>query len=59
MRYGQKHARKQRAYEDKESFKWEQPSVRMSARLGEAMACTVSVCGRESDSYEYLSYKLG
>ena len=56
--YGQKHARKQRAYGDKESFKWEQASVRMAERLGEAMARTISVCDRESDIYEYLSYKL-
>ncbi|MDP3293656.1 MAG: IS4 family transposase [Nevskia sp.] len=55
--YGKKHARKQRAYEDKESYQWEQASVRMAARLGEAMARTISVCDRESDVYEYLSYK--
>ena len=57
--YGKKHARKRRAYEDKESFKWEQASVRMAERLGEAMMRTISVCDRESDIYEYLSYKLG
>ncbi|MHB1272653.1 MAG: hypothetical protein ACYCZD_07770 [Rhodanobacter sp.] len=57
--YGKNHARKQRAYGDKESFKWEQASVRMAERLGEAMARTISVCDRESDIYEYLSYKLG
>lgn len=57
--HGQKHARKQRAYGDKESFKWEQASVRMTERLGETMARTISVCDRESDIYEYLSYKLG
>lgn len=56
--YGQKHARKRRAYEDKESFKWEQASVRMAERLGDAMRRTISVCDRESDIYEYLSYKL-
>ena len=56
--YGKKHARKQRAYEDKESFKWEQASRRMAERLGETMKRTISVCDRESDIYEYLSYKL-
>lgn len=57
--YGKKHARKQRAYADKESFKWEQGSRRMAERLGETMKRTISVCDRESDIYEYLSYKLG
>lgn len=56
--FGQKHARKQRAYEDKESFKWEQASMRMAERLGTAMARTISVCDRESDVYDYLDYKL-
>ena len=31
----------------------------MSERLGEVMSRTISVCGRESDIYEYSSYKLG
>lgn len=56
--YGKKHARKQRAYADKESFKWEHASRRMAERLGEAMQRTISVCDRESDIYEYLTYKL-
>lgn len=55
--FGKKHARKQRAYEDKESYKWEQASARMAGRLGEAMSRTISVCDRESDVYGYLSYK--
>ena len=55
--YGKKHARKQRAYEDKESHKWEQASQRTAQRLGATMARTISVCDRESDVYEYLDYK--
>ena len=55
--YGKKHDRKRRAYEDKESYKWQQASERMCERLGEAMARTISVCDRESDVYEYLQYK--
>ncbi|WP_049623429.1 IS4 family transposase [Frateuria defendens] len=55
--YGRKHARKQRAYEDKESYKWQQASARMAGRMGCAMARTISVCDRESDVYEYLHYK--
>jgi hypothetical protein len=55
--YGQKHARKQRAYEDKESYKWEQASVQMAKRLGPVIQRTISVCDRESDVYEYLLYK--
>ncbi len=56
--YGKKHQRKKRAYEDKESYKWEQASIRTAARLGDTMARTISVCDREADLYEYLSYKL-
>ena len=55
--HGKKHRRKQRAYEDKESIKWEQASQAMSERLGSVMERTISVCDRESDIYEYLTYK--
>lgn len=55
--YGKKHARKRPRYEDKESYKWQLASERMAARLGDAMARTISVCDRESDIYEYLRYK--
>ena len=55
--HGKKHARKQRAYEDKESYKWEQASEHTAERLGAAMVRTISVCDRESDVYEYLDYK--
>ncbi len=57
-KFGQKHARRHRAYADKESFKWEQASKRMAERLGTAMSRTISVCDRESDVYDYLAYKL-
>lgn len=56
--FGQKHARRQRAYEAKESFKWEQASRNMAERLGPTLAQTISVSDRESDIYEYLSYKV-
>jgi len=56
--YGKKHQRKRRAYENKESYKWEQASIQVAARLDDAMARTISVCDREADLYEYLSYKL-
>lgn len=55
--HGKKHTRKQRAYEDKESYKWQHASERTAERLGTAMARTISVCDRESDIYEYLEYK--
>jgi hypothetical protein len=55
--HGQKHERHRRAYEDKESYKWQAASERMSERLGPAQARTISVCDRESDVYEYLQYK--
>lgn len=56
--HGKKHARKQRTYADKESFKWQRASERMSQRLGATMAQVISVCDRESDVYGYLRYKL-
>lgn len=55
--FGKKHDRKRRAYEEKESYKWQQASERMANRMGEAMTRTISVCDRESDIYEYLRYK--
>jgi Transposase DNA-binding/Transposase DDE domain len=55
--HGKKHTRKQRAYEDKESFKWQHASERTAERLGATMGRTISVCDRESDVYEYLDYK--
>lgn len=56
--YGKKHQRKKRAYEDKESYKWEQASIQTAGRLGDTMARTISVCDREADLYEYLDHKL-
>lgn len=56
--YGKKHQRKKRAYEDKESYKWEQASIQAKARLGDMMKRTISICDREADLYEYLNYKL-
>lgn len=57
---GQRHRRAQRAYEDKESFKWQRASERVAKRLGrEAMGRVIAVCDREADVYEYLHYKGG
>ncbi len=49
--------RKQRAYEEKESFKWENASRRVSERLSDKMRDVISICDREADVYEYLCYK--
>ena len=49
--------RKSRAYEEKESYKWETASRRISERLGDKIQDVISVCDREADIYEYLSYK--
>jgi hypothetical protein len=58
--HGKKHRRKQRAYEDKESAKWERASRHLEQRLGaEVMARVISVCDREADIYEYLRFKCG
>ena len=55
---GKKHQRKQRPYEEKESFKWQQSSENVGRRLGDQMAKTISVCDREADIFEYVQYKL-
>ena len=55
---GKKHKRKQRPYEDKESFKWQQSSENVKRRLGEQMIKTISVCDREADIFEYVLHKL-
>ena len=54
---GKAKQRREREYEDKESFKWEAASRRLACRLGDKMQDTISVCDRESDIYEYLHYK--
>lgn len=54
---GKRHDRRTRAYEDKESFKWQSASERMATRLGETMSRVISACDREADIYEYLLYK--
>lgn len=55
---GQRHRRHERAYTEKESFKWQRASERMAERLGATLARVISVCDREADVYEYLSYKV-
>lgn len=46
---------KKRAYEDKESVKWEQATKAMHERLGTTNN-VITVCDREADVYEYLTY---
>lgn len=55
--FGKNHTRRQRSYQDRESYKWEQASVDVTKRLGSTMQRTISVCDRESDIYDYLCYK--
>lgn len=54
---GQRHQNKSRAYEDKESYKWQHVGEQMAHRLGENRSRIISVCDREADIYEYLTYK--
>ncbi len=56
-RRGQHHQHASRAYREKESYKWEQASTDVAARLGDTMHKVISVCDREADIYEYLVYK--
>lgn len=55
---GKRHQRGERAYAEKESFKWQRASGRMAERLGVTQARVISVCDREADIYEYLQYKV-
>ncbi len=52
---GARHA--QIPYKEKESYKWEQAPINMSSRLGETMQQVISVCDREADIYDCLTYK--
>lgn len=54
---GRKHQRKQRAYEEKESYKWQHNAEVMRARLGGKMCDVVAVSDRESDIFDYLQHK--
>lgn len=54
---GKRYQLETRAYEEKESFKWENASVEMAERLGEKMSDVISVCDREADVYDYLHFK--
>lgn len=57
---GQRHERKKRPYEKKESFKWQATAERLGTVLDrETMQRVISVCDREADIYQYLHYKLG
>ncbi len=55
---GKSHERRNRAYEEKESFKWEKSSRELESRMQSDMSKVISVCDREADIYEYLSYKI-
>lgn len=56
--YGQSNLHAKREYTEKESFKWQRASEAMANRLGTHMAKVISVCDREADIIEYLSYKI-
>jgi hypothetical protein len=56
--FGKKNERKTRAYEEKESYKWEKNSHELEKRLGSKLVDTISICDREADIYEYIQYKL-
>lgn len=55
--HGQKHDRHKRAYEDKESYKWQRASEAMASRYAPVIDRIISVCDRESDIFEYMTYK--
>lgn len=56
--YGKSSDRKRRAYEDKESFKWQQAGQAVRSRLGEALSeRTTTVCDREAHISDYLLWQ--
>ena len=55
--HGQNKQHATRAYEEKESYKWQRASQAMATRLGPQMSKVISVCDREADIIEYLRYK--
>lgn len=55
--HGQRNRHTKRAYEEKESYKWQRASQAMATRLGAQMSKVISVCDREADIIEYLRYK--
>lgn len=55
---GRKHQRRERAYIEKESFKWQATSERLSRRLGTVMDRVIELCDAEADVYEFLEYKV-
>src|SRR3989338_3566589 len=52
-----KSMRKERNYEDKESFRWEESSRRVAELLVDA-SNAITVCDREADIFDYLQYHL-
>ncbi|EKF9401207.1 IS4 family transposase, partial [Vibrio cholerae] len=54
---GQGHQYATRPYKEKESYKWEQASRHVAERLGDKISDVISVCDREADLFEYLTYK--
>ena len=56
-KFGNRRHNQKRAYETKESYKWEQASQAVAERLGETINQCISVCDREADVVEYLAYK--
>ncbi|MEZ9203198.1 IS4 family transposase, partial [Vibrio splendidus] len=54
---GQRHQHATRPYKEKESYKWEQASRHVAERLGDKISDVISVCDREADLFEYLTYK--
>lgn len=56
--YGKKAQRASRPYKDKESYKWERASQATETRLGSDMNKVISVCDREADIIDYLTYKI-
>ena len=56
---GKRHQRKERDYQEKESFKWEYAIERVAQRLVDFVRRLIFVSDRESDVHELLMYLQG
>jgi len=54
--HGKNQHRRERLYQDKESFKWESGLSRAAERLGSHISRVITVGDREADLYEFLIY---
>ena len=53
---GTREQQQHRAYEEKESYRWQQTLIDIKARTG-GLSNVLNICDREADIYEYMDYQ--